>query len=183
VKDPQSVARIFLDIREHMEAELWLIGDGPEMDGVKASLGGSRFEKDVRYWQLQHDVAWLLAQTDLLLMTSLSESFCLAALEAMACGVPVLATKVGGLPEVVTHGETGFLFPVGEHNLAAWLALNLLSDPGRHQAMGEAAARRAARFGYEQIVPAYEDLYRRLLAHHTRRIPLPARVAAQRVYA
>ena len=183
VKDPQSVARIFLGIREQMEAELWLIGEGPEMDGVKSILGGSRFEKDVRYWRLQHDVAWLLAQTDLLLMTSLSESFCLAALEAMACGVPVLATNVGGLPEVVRHGETGFLFPVGEHDLAARLALNLLSDRDRHQAMSEAAARHADRFGYEQIVPAYEDLYRRLLAHDSRRIPFPASIAPQRVYA
>jgi glycosyltransferase involved in cell wall biosynthesis len=116
-------------------------------------------------------------------MTSLSESFCLAALEAMACGVPVLATNVGGLPEVVIHGETGFLFPVGEHDLAARLALNLLSDQGRHQTMSQAAARRAARFGYEQIVPAYEDLYRRLLAHDSRRIPFPASIAPQRVYA
>jgi N-acetyl-alpha-D-glucosaminyl L-malate synthase BshA len=183
VKDPQSMARIFLDIREQMEAELWLIGDGPEMDAVKSIFEGSRFEKDVRYWRLRHDVAWLLAQTDLLLMTSLSESFCLAALEAMACGVPVLATKVGGLPEVVAHGETGFLFPVGEHDLAARLALSLLSDQARHQAMSEAASRHAAQFGFEQIVPVYEDLYQRLLAHDSHRIPFPARVAPQRVYA
>jgi N-acetyl-alpha-D-glucosaminyl L-malate synthase BshA len=183
VKDPQSMARIFLSIREQMEAELWLIGEGPEMDAVKSILGRSPFERDVRYWRLRHDVAWLLAQTDLLLMTSLSESFCLAALEAMACGVPVLATEVGGLPEVVAHGETGFLFPVGEHDLAVRLALSLLSDQVRHQAMSEAAARRAARFGFEQVVPLYEDLYRRLLVHRNNRIPLPTRVASQRVFA
>jgi N-acetyl-alpha-D-glucosaminyl L-malate synthase BshA len=163
VKDPQSVARIFLGIREQIEAELWLIGDGPEMGGVKSMLEQSGFERDVRYWNLQRDVAGLLAQTDLLLMTSLSESFCLAALEAMACGVPVLATDVGGLSEVVAQGKTGYLFPVGEHRLAVRLAVDLLSDHGRHRAMSEAAARHATYFGDERIVPAYEDLYRRLL--------------------
>jgi N-acetyl-alpha-D-glucosaminyl L-malate synthase BshA len=163
VKDPQSMVRIFLGIRERMEAELWLIGEGPEMDVVKSILRHSRFERDVHFWGLRHNVAWLLAQTDLLLMTSLSESFCLAALEAMACGVPVLATRVGGLPEVVIQGETGFLFPVGDHDMAARLAANLLADQKRYQAMSRAAARHAACFGYENIVPAYEDLYRRLL--------------------
>jgi L-malate glycosyltransferase len=163
VKDPQSMARIFLGIRERMEAELWLIGDGPEMTSVKSILDQSGFERDVRYWNLQRDVAGLLAQTDLLLMTSLSESFCLAALEAMACGVPVLATDVGGLSEVVAQGKTGFLFPVGEHKLAVRLAVDLLSDDTRYRAMSEAAALHATYFGDDRIVPAYEDLYQRLL--------------------
>ena len=183
VKDSRSMARIFLGIREQMEAELWLIGEGPEMDAVKSIFRQSRYGKDVRCWGLQHDVAWLLAQTDLLLMTSLSESFCLAALEAMACGVPVLATDVGGLPEVVMQGETGFLFPVGDHDLAVRLAVNLLSDRSRHQAMGEAAVRHAARFGYEQIVPVYEDLYRKLLARDSPRIPHLVSIATQHTYA
>jgi N-acetyl-alpha-D-glucosaminyl L-malate synthase BshA len=167
VKDSQSMARIFLSIREQMEAELWLIGEGPELDTVRSILQQNGAEKDVRYWGLRHDVARLLAQTDLLLMTSLSESFCLAALEAMACGVPVLATKVGGLPEVMVQGETGFLFPVGDHNLAVRLAVDLLSDQARHRAMSEAAARHAARFGYEQIVPEYECLYSKLLSRNS----------------
>jgi glycosyltransferase involved in cell wall biosynthesis len=133
------------------------------MDSVKSILRQSGFEKDVRYWNLQHDVADLLSQTDLLLMTSLSESFCLAALEAMACGVPVLATDVGGLSEVVVRGKTGFLFPVGDHNTAIHLAVNILSDHAKHQAMSEAAVRRAAYFGDERIVPAYEGLYQKSL--------------------
>ncbi len=159
VKEPQSMARIFLGIREQMDAELWLIGDGQEMDAVKSIFQQSEFEKDVRYWGLQRDVAPLLAQSDLLLMTSLYESFCLAALEAMACGVPVLATKVGGLPEVVVDGETGFLFPVGDLDSAVRLAVSLLSDPIRHQTVRDAAARRARRFGCKEIVPVYEALY------------------------
>jgi N-acetyl-alpha-D-glucosaminyl L-malate synthase BshA len=175
VKDPQSMAHIFLGIRELMDAELWLIGDGPEMETVKSILRQSGFESNVRYWSLQRDVAGLLAQTDLLLMTSLSESFCLAALEAMACGVPVLATDVGGLSEVVVRGKTGFLFPVGDHNMAIRLAVNLLTDHAQHRAMSESAARHATYFGDERIVPAYEDLYRRLLWRKSNRFHvLPA---------
>ena len=161
VKDPQSMARIFLGIREQIDSELWLIGDGPEMDVVRTILGQSQFEKDVRYWNLQHDVGSLLAQTDLLLMTSFSESFCLAALEAMACGVPVLSTDVGGLSELVVRGETGYLFPVGDQDLAIDLAVNLLSDKKQYRAMSLAAAHHATSFGIESIVPEYEHLYRR----------------------
>jgi len=163
VKDPQSMARIFLGIREQIDAELWLIGDGPEMEGVRTILGQSRFEKDVRYWKLQHDVGSLLAQTDLLLMTSFFESFCLAALEAMACGVPVLSSDVGGLAELVVRGETGYLFPVGDQDLAIDLAVNLLSDKKQYRSMSLAAAHHATYFGIESIVPKYEHLYRRHL--------------------
>ncbi len=162
VKDSPSMARIFLSLRQEMETELWLIGDGPGMNSVKAILRAGTPEKNVRYWGLQRQVAPLLAQTDLLLVTSLSESFCLVVLEAMACGVPVLATNVGGLPEVVKHGQTGFLFPVGEHEVAMRLAVGLLSDPIRHQEMRVAAVQHARQFGAEQIVPAYEDFYQRL---------------------
>jgi N-acetyl-alpha-D-glucosaminyl L-malate synthase BshA len=172
VKDPQSMARIFLRIREQMEAELWLIGDGPEMMAVKSILQQSGFEDDVRYWGLQRDVAPLLAQADLLLMTSLSESFCLAALEAMACGIPVLATEVGGLPEVVVHGETGFLFPLGDHSSAARLAVNLLSDQNLLRTMQIAAARHAYQYGVEKVVPLYEDFYQQLLYRRFQRTPL-----------
>jgi len=167
VKGAKDVARMFVGIREQMEAELWLIGDGEEMEAVKAIFQRSGCDNDVRYWGLQRHVAPLLAQTDLLLMASSYESFCLVALECMACGVPVLSTRVGGLPEVVVHGETGFLFPIGDHDLAVRLAVSLLSDPTRRQALREAAARHARRFGSERIVPAYEELYQRLLHRHS----------------
>jgi N-acetyl-alpha-D-glucosaminyl L-malate synthase BshA len=175
VKDPQSMARIFLEIRKEMDAELWLIGEGPEMPAVRSILQQAGAEGDVRYWGLHGDVAHILAQTHLLLMTSLSESFCLAALEAMACGVPVLAPRVGGLPEVVLPGVTGWLYPPGDQATAVRLAVALLSDRARHDAMSAAAARHAARFGYEQVVPLYEDLYARLLTRRPRRIPMVVR--------
>lgn len=162
VKDTPSMARIFLGIRQQMEAELWLIGEGPELETVKAILQGSGYEHDLVCWGLHHNVGPLLAQTDLLLMTSLSESFCLAALEAMACGVPVLATKVGGLPEVVIHGQTGYLFSSDDHEAAIQMAVRLLSNPGQHQAMRAMAATHATRFDQQQIVSVYEELYHKL---------------------
>ena len=166
VKDPVSVARIFRAVRQRMDAELWLIGDGPEMHAVRSMLGASQFAGDVRFWGLRRNVPALLARADLLLVTSLYESFCLAALEAMASGVPVLATDVGGLPEVVAHGETGFLFPVNDHAAAVELALDLLSHPGRRDAMGRAARMRAGRFGPERIVSMYEAVYHRTARRH-----------------
>lgn len=172
VKDTASMARIFLGIRQHMEAELWLIGEGPDLDTVKSILQGSGYEHDLVCWGLHHNVAPLLAQTDLLLMTSLSESFCLAALEAMACGVPVLATNVGGLPEVVIHGQTGYLFPSSDQEAAIQMAVRLLSNPGQHQAMRAMAVIHAAQFDQKQIVSVYERLYYKLLQHRSGNISL-----------
>lgn len=163
VKDTPAMARIFAGIRQHIEAELWLIGEGPDMDQVKAVLRQAGLEQDVRFWGLQNDVGAILSQADLLLMTSRAESFCLAALEAMACGLPVLATRVGGLPEVVADGETGCLFPVDQPEVAVNLAVDLLSNPAQHRAMRRAALKRAARYSAHQIVPRYENLYQNLL--------------------
>jgi N-acetyl-alpha-D-glucosaminyl L-malate synthase BshA len=159
VKDPCSMARLFLGIRARLDAELWLLGEGEEMAAVRAIFEQSPFAEDVRYLGLQDDITWYLGQADLLLMTSQYESFCLVALEAMACGVPVLATHVGGLPEVVVHGCTGLLFPLGEYEPAVEMAVRVLSNPSEHRAMCEAAIRHARQFGVERVVPAYERLY------------------------
>jgi N-acetyl-alpha-D-glucosaminyl L-malate synthase BshA len=177
VKDTVSVADIFARLRQHVDAELWLIGEGPDMPQVKAALQARGVTQHVRFWGLQQNVGQILAQTDLLLMTSLAESFCLVALEAMACGVPVLSTRVGGLPEVVLDGKTGCLFPVGDHALAARLAADILSNPFRLQVMRQAALRRAARFSSRQVVPRYEAYYRALLKYRHS----PVAVAAARL--
>ena len=158
------MAAIFLGLRDHLDAELWLVGDGPEMAMTAAFLSRHGVERDVRAFGLTPQVAPLLQEADLLLMSSRTESFCLAALEAMACGVPVLAPGVGGLPEVVIHGHTGFLYPQGAHDQAVDLAVSLLADPDRHLAMGQAAAGHARNFGHAEIITTYEDFYQGLLA-------------------
>ena len=159
IKDTPSVARIFLGIRERLEAELWLVGSGEDLPAVRELLERSDYAGDVCYAGLQRDVTPFLRGADLLLSTSLYESFCLVALEAMACGVPVLATRVGGVPEVVTQGRTGLLFPLGDNAEAVDLAVGLLTDPSRHEAMRQAATRHANGFGVEQGVRGYEALY------------------------
>jgi N-acetyl-alpha-D-glucosaminyl L-malate synthase BshA len=164
VKDPLSMAAIFLGLRHRLEAELWLVGDGPELQMTQASLRRYGLERDVCVFGLTPQVAPLLQEADLLLMSSRNESFCLAALEAMACGVPVLASRVGGLPEVVIHGHTGLLYPWGATAQAADLAAGLLAEPGRHSEMSRNAAGHALNFGHANIVTAYEDFYRTLLA-------------------
>jgi N-acetyl-alpha-D-glucosaminyl L-malate synthase BshA len=160
IKDLQSVAKIFLGIRERIDAELWLIGDGEEMEKTKSLFKQKGIEHDICFWGLKQNVASLIAQSDLLLMPSRYESFCLAALEAMACGVPVVASNVGGLPEVVVHGKTGILFSLGDHSSAIDLSVNLLSDQKKYKAMKEAAAIHALKFDQKKIVPLYEDYYK-----------------------
>jgi N-acetyl-alpha-D-glucosaminyl L-malate synthase BshA len=181
VKQPQSVAKIFLELSKRTDSELWLVGDGEELDKVKQLLRQGGVEDRVRYWGLQQDVPALLAQSDMLLMTSLAESFCLTALEAMACGVPVLATRVGGVPEVVLDGQTGILVESGDHGAAVHEAAGLLSDPIRHGMMRTAAIRRASRFGHHRIVPMYEALYHELLDEHANAAAINTRPQAAAV--
>lgn len=163
IKDPQGVVRIFADIRKRIDAELWLAGDGEKMKEVRGILDKSELGKDVRYLGLRNDVASFLPEADLFLLSSRTESFCLAALEAMACGVPVLATKVGGLPEVVVHGRTGFLFPFGEYSRAASITVDLLSDPDLYQSMSTTAREHARRFDKKATVTLYENLYHQVV--------------------
>ncbi len=172
VKQPQSIAKIFLEISNYIDAELWLVGDGEELETVKALIQQSGLEDRVRYWGLQYEVSTLLAQSDLLLMSSLAESFCLTALEAMACGVPVLATRVGGVPEVVVDGQTGILFEIGDQETAVHEAVGLLSDPVKHAMMRAAAIRRASFFSRDKIVPEYETLYREFIKARTNTVAI-----------
>ncbi len=163
VKRILDVAQIFLGIRERMEAELWLVGDGQNMVPAKQFFANNNLINAVHFWGLQPNISSILNQAALLLITSQHESFCLVALEGMACGVPVLATDVGGLPELVVDGETGLLFPVGDCDTAVTLATNLLSDSKRHQAMRKSARTHALTYHFAQIIPQYEALYQQLL--------------------
>jgi glycosyltransferase involved in cell wall biosynthesis len=125
------------------------------------TLGLAEF---VRYVGVVDDVVPLLAAADVLLLPSETESFGLVALEAMASGVPVVASDVGGLPEVVEHGVTGFLAPVGDVDAMAAYCLELLKDGDRAAAYAANARKRAGKFDYKLVIPLYERIYERLLA-------------------
>jgi L-malate glycosyltransferase len=162
VKDPEMVARVFARVRRQMDAELWLVGDGETMRSVRRVLRSAGIHEDVREFGLRRDVETIVREADVLLVTSRSESFCLAALEAAACGVPAVAGRVGGLPEVVADGETGLLYDPGDEDAAARAVLRLLVDPAKRTALGNAARARAMRFSAEAIVSRYEELYDRV---------------------
>ena len=164
VKRVEDVVRVLAHVRKRMPARLILVGDGPTACTalqVALSLGVA---DSVQFTGVVEEIEPILQQADLLLLPSETESFGLVALEAMASGIPVIASKVGGLPEVVTHGETGFLAPVGDYEAMGDHAIDLLSDQELYHRFSHAARERAgAQFSYDKIVREYERVYARLL--------------------
>lgn len=173
VKQPDSMARIFVRVRSRLPATLGLIGDGSGMPSVRALLERAGLGHDLCCFGVQTAVETVLPSARVLVVTSREESFCLAALEAGASGVPVVAPRVGGLPEVVADGETGILFEPGDERQAADAVCRLLSDGALHAAMARVAVSRAQRFDTAAIVGRYLATYRRTLAQQRRRT-LPA---------
>jgi N-acetyl-alpha-D-glucosaminyl L-malate synthase BshA len=163
VKRIPDVIATFARIRAGLPAVLVLVGDGPERPAAEAQVEELGLLHDVRFLGKVDAVADLLRCADLFLLPSESESFGLAALEAMACGVPVVGSNVGGLPEVVEDGITGALVTVGDVDEMGRRSLELLSDPARLRRTREAAVRAASHFSADLIVPRYEALYRRVL--------------------
>ncbi len=159
VKNPEGVARIFVALRERMPAELWLIGEGPGLADLEGTLQRAGVGADVRVLGYTPDIGRALAQCDLLLMTSWEESFCLAALEAMASGLCVVATSVGGFTEVAEHGRTAMLFEPGDYDEGARLALRLLTHRDLRLRMRHFAATHARSFSAHSGVQRYEALY------------------------
>ena len=164
VKRAEAVVDIFDRIQRRAPARLLLVGDGPDLD--KAGRRARELGLAAKVTQLgeQEQVVPLLSVADLFLLPSEQESFGLAALEAMACRVPVVASRVGGLPEVIDDGVTGFLHPPNELDAMAASGIALLSDPVRHQAVVEAAlAIVLERFCSGAVVPQYEAFYREVI--------------------
>jgi N-acetyl-alpha-D-glucosaminyl L-malate synthase BshA len=165
VKRLTDVVEIFALVRAKMPAKLVLIGDGPDRGAAEYLVRKKKLQKDVLFLGKQDQVYEKLSVADLFLMPSQLESFGLAALEAMACEVPVIATNVGGVPEVVEHGVDGFLVEPGDVNAAANYAIELLSRADRGREMGQRARVDAKRkFCAKDVIPAYEAYYRRVLA-------------------
>jgi N-acetyl-alpha-D-glucosaminyl L-malate synthase BshA len=164
VKRVRDIVRIFAQVQREVPSVLVMVGDGPERvlaEQEARALG----VHDVTHFLGRIDaVAPLLANADLFLLPSQSESFGLSALEALACGVPVVASRVGGLPEVVDDGVTGVLCDLGDVDAMAAASIRILRDRDRWQAMSAAAAADArARFSESDIVARYEAFYARTL--------------------
>jgi N-acetyl-alpha-D-glucosaminyl L-malate synthase BshA len=165
VKRVEDVVLIFKQIHEQVPSKLLMIGDGPERQNCERLCRELDLSDAVRFLGKQDAIEELLAICDLFLMPSESESFGLAALEAMACEVPVISSNSGGLPEVNIHGVTGFLSDPGDVNEMASYAIQLLSDEAMLQQFRENALAQAKRFDLNNILPDYEAYYEEVLEH------------------
>ncbi len=164
VKRVPDVIEIFHRVRREIPAKLLMIGDGPDRTIAEWMVREKNLTGDVFFLGKQNQVQDLINCADTLLLPSDLESFGLVALEAMACGVPVVCSRVGGLPEVVRDGIDGFLAPPRGVEAMAAKALEILTDPAKREAMGRAGRERAlSHFCSDKIIPLYEQLYRRVL--------------------
>jgi N-acetyl-alpha-D-glucosaminyl L-malate synthase BshA len=164
VKRTADVIRVFARVARELPARLLMIGDGPDRSAAEWIAHRKGIQDRVHFLGKQSSVSEILPLADLLLMPSELESFGLVALEAMACRVPTIATRVGGVPELIEDGVNGRLFSVGDVEGMAEGALELLRDSDRYHAMAEAARRTAqSRYCASKILPLYESFYRRVL--------------------
>lgn len=165
LKRARDVVEIFRKVVARMDARLVLVGDGPDLSEVLYRLDQLGLSEKVSTHGVVDEVAPILSRCDLFLLPSETESFGLAALEAMAAGVPPIASAVGGLPEVVEDGVSGYLCPVGDVDTMAARCLDLLEDPQRYEMFSRAARERAvSRFRHEPVVDQYEAVYKSVLA-------------------
>lgn len=163
VKRIEDVVKVFAKVAPHIPSKLLLIGDGPERTNIELLCRETGFCDRVTFLGKQEQIEEILSVCDLFLLTSETESFGLAALEAMACEVPVISTNAGGIPEVNIHGVTGFLSNVGDVDDMAEHALMLLKDEEMLKKFKEAALKKAREFKLELILPQYEAVYDSLM--------------------
>ena len=169
VKRTTAVVDVFERICRKVNAHLLMVGDGPDLDAASRRAQEHGLEARVHFLGEQDQVLPLLSIADVFLLPSAQESFGLAALEAMACEVPVVASNVGGLPEVIDHGRNGFLHPLDDLDGMARSALTLLNDPALHRQVAAAALEKVRNtFCEEKIVPLYEGYYQEVLARRPR---------------
>ncbi|KZM53985.1 N-acetyl-alpha-D-glucosaminyl L-malate synthase BshA [Geobacillus stearothermophilus] len=165
VKRVPDVVRAFAIVRRHMPAKLLLVGDGPEMTVVCRLVKELGLNGDVRFLGKQDKLEELYSISDVMMLLSEKESFGLVLLEAMACGVPCIGTAIGGIPEVIEDGKSGFLCPLGDVEEAARRTLMLLTDRRLHQEMARQAVQTVKqKFRSSDIVGQYEQLYISLAA-------------------
>jgi len=167
VKRVDDVMHMFTELRKKLPVRLLLIGDGPERQRIETMCRASQNCSAIQFLGKMTRPEEVVASCDLFVLTSESESFGLAALEAMACGVPVVSTDSGGLPEVNIHGESGLLSAVGDFRAMAANALEILSDPVSQAKHRKGALEQAERFDLSLVLPIYEELYKSVVANET----------------
>jgi len=164
IKRVQDVVYIFNEVNKYIASKLLFVGDGPERVIAEQLCRELGVCDDVRFVGKQEQMEDILAIADLFLLTSEYESFALAALEAMAAGVPVVSTNAGGLPEIMIQGYNGFMGSVGDVQTMSKQAIDILEDDDRLRQFKNNAARHAAAFDIQNIVPLYEKLYDEVLS-------------------
>ncbi|MDF2961762.1 MAG: group 1 glycosyl transferase [Paenibacillus sp.] len=169
VKRVTDVVEVFDRVSKDVPSRLLFVGEGPELSKVLCKVKEKGLLDRVTFCGKQDDVAQLLSLSDVMLLPSEKESFGLVALEAMACGVPTVASNAGGIPELITHGESGFLAEIGDVEQMANYTRMLLTDTALYEKMTEACLHRA-RFTFcnDVITRQYEEIYYRVLG-----LPLP----------
>lgn len=164
VKRLADVIRVFHEVRKSVPCHLVLIGDGPERSRIENMVHELGLSKAVCFMGKLQTFTDMLQHSDLFLLPSETESFGLAALEALSCGVPVVASNIGGVPEVVVHGEAGYLSEVGDIDDMARNAIKLLTDPTLHSAMSRKAREVAVeRYSQDRTCDIYENYYYQVL--------------------
>jgi N-acetyl-alpha-D-glucosaminyl L-malate synthase BshA len=164
VKRVTDIVRAFALIAHRVKSRLLLVGTGPDRTEAERLTVELEIADHVNFLGPMNDVSPVLSIADLFLMASEQESFGLASLEAMSCQVPVIATRIGGLPELVVDGETGYLVPLGDVEAMAARARELLTDEDRRRTMaGNARQRAIEQFNTDRIVSQYEDYYREVI--------------------
>ncbi|CAM3972380.1 N-acetyl-alpha-D-glucosaminyl L-malate synthase BshA [Paenibacillus alkaliterrae] len=164
VKRVGDVIEIFERVSRKLPSKLLLVGEGPELSKMQCRIRQLGLEDRVHFLGKQEDVAQVISMADVLLLPSEKESFGLVALEAMACGVPTIGSDAGGIPELVTHGETGFLSAIGDVEDMAANAERLLTDDKLHEQFKKACMFRARHeFCNDVITTQYEQIYYRVL--------------------
>jgi N-acetyl-alpha-D-glucosaminyl L-malate synthase BshA len=164
VKRVPDTIRIFEKVQKEIPAKLILVGDGPDRSECERLSRQLDLCDTVKFLGKQEGLVEILSSSDLFLIPSQSESFGLAALEAMACGLPVVSSSVGGLPELVKHNETGFIAEIGDVDRMAKYALELLSNDKKYKIFSENSRQRAVdKFDKSKVVPLYEEYYEQIL--------------------
>lgn len=163
VKRIQDVIRTFKIVNDSVPSKLLLVGDGPERPKMERLVRKLELSQQVNFLGNLKSTKEVLNISDLFILPSSSESFGLAALEALACGVPVIATNKGGIPEVVENGKSGYLSEVGDFKEMAKNSLNILNNESQHNQFKINALNSAKKFDIKNVLPKYENIYKKSL--------------------